>query len=175
MAAGIHKKDAVIKNALNQHAEPQFPRTTLSNVADDLAKADKLFTLVAKAGNYHVRPEPRSILPYPPAFIFKAASFPRHAQFMCRLARVEIVLRIEESEVLADDFLCLVLLQPLGPGVPGGDSSFRIKKEDGIIRDRIHQKTKDFRRMQAGLGINRRVCKLGGHVLGTQRLLFSHE
>ena len=48
-------------------------------------------------------------------------------------APVDGVLRVEAGEVLADDLLGPVALDPLGPGVPGGDVALRVEHEDGVV------------------------------------------
>ena len=56
-----------------------------------------------------------------------------------RQAGRTIFRRVEAREMLADNFFRSVALQALGTGVPGGDESPRIEREDGVIGDAFDQ------------------------------------
>src|SRR5581483_9488878 len=51
-------------------------------------------------------------------------------------------LRVEAGEVLADDLLGFVALVPLGPGVPGHNSSVWVEHEDRIVSCALNQQAK---------------------------------
>ena len=50
--------------------------------------------------------------------------------------------RIEAREVLADDLVGPVALEPLGPGVPGEDVASRVEHEDRVVPDALDEEPK---------------------------------
>jgi hypothetical protein len=82
---------------------------------------------------------PCSSLRAVPALVLEAALRHCDLQFVVGPAPVDGVLRVEAREVLPDDLLGPVALDPFGPRVPGGDVALRVEHEDGVIEDAFHQ------------------------------------
>jgi hypothetical protein len=58
-----------------------------------------------------------------------------------RFARGEVFRAIELREVLPDDLVRGVLLEPLRAAIPADDPAVRIEHEDGVISDALDQQT----------------------------------
>src|SRR5262249_29421173 len=65
----------------------------------------------------------------------EAALFGRDFQLPLALAGERVLLGIEAREVLSDDLVRSVALDPLGAGVPRGDVALGIEHEDGVVLD----------------------------------------
>src|SRR5205814_4104532 len=57
----------------------------------------------------------------------------------CWFAGSDVFGRIELREMLPDDLLSRVLLQPLRAGVPGCNASLRVEHEDGVVLHALHK------------------------------------
>src|SRR5205823_5475609 len=60
-------------------------------------------------------------------------------EFSRRLARFQVVPGVEAGEVLADDLLGRIALEPLGPSIPGGDHALWVEHEDGVVPNPLDQ------------------------------------
>ncbi len=116
-------------------------RTPFGEVARDLAEADELARAVAQRGDQHVRPERRAILPDAPAFLLVLARPRGDLQLAGGLVGGEILGEIELREVLPDDLLGAVLVDPLGRVVPRGHPAGGVEHEDGIVLHAIDEET----------------------------------
>ena len=80
---------------------------------------------------------------------------------MLRVPRLHDLVRVEDPEVLADDLVGDVALDPLGAGVPALDQAGRGEHEDRVVADRLDQEPEpDLAAPQLLLG-----TALGGDVL----------
>src|SRR6185369_6463085 len=91
----------------------------LGQVPRELREPTQAARIVAHGRDGDVRPEPRAVLAHAPAFVDEAPFRRRHAQLVLRPAAFHGVLGIELAEMLPDDFLGTVALDPGGAAVPG--------------------------------------------------------
>src|ERR1019366_8866230 len=109
-------------------------------IAGDLREAEKLAVPgISDGRDDDVRPEARAVLAYAPAFIFESPDPSRNLQLAFAHARAHVLVAVEPREVLADDFVGLVSLDPLGAEVPGRDDPFRVEHEDRVIADALDE------------------------------------
>ena len=130
----------------------------LGNVAGDLGEADDLAVVAADRVDHHMRPESRPVLALPPALLFEAAFGGGDLERLGRLARLAILFGVEPREVLADDLVGPVALDPLGAGVPAGDHPGRVQQVDRVVGDALDQ--------QAELLLAAAQALLGGPTFG---------
>jgi hypothetical protein len=146
VAVRVECEDAVVADAVDQQPEPLLALAhhllgpaPLAEVASDLGEADEFPLRVAKRRDDDVGPELRSVLPNAPALILHRALSLGNLQLALRLPALLILRRIEDREVLADDLLRRITLEPLGARVPRDDVAGGIEREDGVIVDRLDQ------------------------------------
>ena len=111
----------------------------LRQIARDLREPDQSPVVIANGGDHHVGPETRAVLPDAPALVFEPAVARRSFQLPLALARPDILLGIEAREVLADDLVGGVALEPLGARVPRRHVAGRVENEDGVVLHRRDQ------------------------------------
>ena len=112
----------------------------LGQVPGDLGEAAQDARLVPQGRDDDVGPERRAVLADPPALVLEPARPPRRPPVPASgQPALDGLLRVEAGEVLADDLVGLVALDPLGPGVPGGDVALRVEHEDGVVLDALDQ------------------------------------
>ncbi len=99
------------------------------DVADHLPEAEKIAAGITQRGEDHIRPEPRSVLAQPPAFVFEVAVSRCCQDFVLRLAERHVFDGEEAREILADDLLALEALKPLRARIPGGHAAYVIEHE----------------------------------------------
>src|SRR5262249_15621352 len=137
----------------------------LGDVAGHLRESAEPAGSVVHGGDDDVGPEPRAVVPKPPALVLDAPLSTGDLQFPLRLAAAQVFLAVERREVPADDLLRLVALDALGPGVPGGDVAVGVEHEDRVVAHRRHEELEDLRALpQLLLG-----PLAGGHVAGDLR------
>src|SRR5207302_136008 len=105
----------------------------LRQVPRDLREATQSTVLVAHRGDDDTGPEAGAVLAQPPAFFLVFPRGRRDYQHARRLAGFHFLRRVEAREVLTNDLLRRVALDPLGPGVPGEDVALGIEHEDGKV------------------------------------------
>ena len=144
--------DGVVLHALDQQTEallaaPQLILLppALRQIARDLREGEQLAAFVAQRGDHDVRPEPRAVLAQAPAFVLETPIHGRALQLELRPFALDIRRRIENREVLADDFMRLVLLRARSAGVPAHDVAARIEHEDGVVLHAFSHQPKEFR------------------------------
>src|SRR5262249_28306078 len=111
----------------------------LGQVPGDFREAAQLALLVAQGGEDDAGPEEGAVLAYPPALVLEAPLGPSDRQLVGRPAAVDGLLRVEAGEVLPEDLLGPVPLDPLRAGVPADDVALRIQQKDGVIGGAVHQ------------------------------------
>src|SRR6185295_1553135 len=89
-----------------------------------------------RSDNY-VCPDARPVLAQAPAFFLIDAGSGGDFQLSRRLSAIQILLRIKDREMLSDDLVGGVALDPLGAGVPGSDVSPGVEHEDGVVPDAL--------------------------------------
>ncbi len=82
-----------------------------------------------------------AVPPDPPPLFFVATDRGRDLQLAVGMPRGGDVRGIEDREVLADDLVGRVVLDPLGPEVPGRDQTRRVEHEDGVVLNALDQET----------------------------------
>src|SRR5207248_1796462 len=74
-----------------------------------------------------------------PPLVLEPARRAGHRQLVLGPASCQRLRRVERREVAADDLLGGVALDPLGPGVPGGDPPPGVEHEDSVVRRALDQ------------------------------------
>src|SRR6185503_1637528 len=105
----------ILERALLRHP-------SLREVAGDLSEPHELTALVSQRRDEDVRPEPRAILPHSPPFVLVLPDLGRDPQLVFRKAFGHSLGWIEDREVLADDLLGRVALDPLPAHPPARPS-----------------------------------------------------
>ena len=108
-------------------------------VARDLPEADERALLVVQRRDDDVGPEPRAVLAYAPALGLVAPVRAGRLEDPGRDAELHLVGRIEDREVLADDLVRAVALQPPGAVVPAHHVTGGVEQEDRVVRLRLDQ------------------------------------
>jgi hypothetical protein len=102
-------------------------------VAADLAEPDEVPRLVVHRRDHDVRPEAGAVLAQSPPLLLVAAVADREPQLLGGMVPGEVLLRVEDGEVLADDLRLAVALDGLRACVPGHDAAVRIQHEDRVV------------------------------------------
>jgi hypothetical protein len=138
----VEHEDGVVPDAFDEEAEalltfPQrlFGFATLSEIAGDLCVAQELAFVIAQGGDDYIRPESGAVLPYAPAFILESTRVCGGSELELGESFLDELARVEDREMLADDLVRLVTLEPLGAGVPAQDHPVGIQSEDRVIAD----------------------------------------
>src|SRR5690606_11965031 len=111
-------------------------------IAGDLREAAETALLVADRRDDDVGPEAGPVLADAPSFVFETALLGREAQLLLGPAGLDGFRRVEAREVLADDLLRRVSLEPLGADVPSLDATGRIEHVDRVVGNAIDQSPK---------------------------------
>ncbi len=114
----------------------------LRDVARDFDETPQLPLLVANSRDDQVRPEPRAVLAYAPAFLLVAPGPARLSQHFRRMAPGHVLRRIKTGKMFPDNLAGLVTLDPLGPCIPADDDSLRVQRKQGVILHRIDHEAK---------------------------------
>ena len=104
--------------------ELELGLAALGDVAGDLGEADELAVLVDRVDD-DAGPEEGAVLADAPAFLLVAALFPGNAQRAERLAVGAVGFGVEAGEVLADDLVGRIALDPLAADIPAGHDAGR--------------------------------------------------
>ena len=112
----------------------------LGNVPGDLGEADELAVLVDGVDD-DAGPEEGAVLADAPAFLLVAALFPGNAQGAERLAVGAVDFGIEAGEMLPDDFVGRVALDPLAADVPARDHAGRVQHVQRVVGNAFNQKS----------------------------------
>ena len=107
--------------------------------------------IVEQGGDDHAGPEPGAILADPPPLSLETPGEGCHRQFGGRDAGNEIVRRVEDRKMPADDLVGPVALDPLCPGVPRRDQARQRPGKYGVIDDPIDQQPEPFFALAEGL------------------------
>src|SRR5215207_6607620 len=89
-----------------------------------------------------MRPHAGAVFADPPAFLLEAplaGCRPKRTRWKAGLA---ILLGVEAGEVVPDDLLFGVALEPLSATVPTRHGPFGIEQVDGVVGDGLNQQTK---------------------------------
>src|SRR5205823_1674751 len=106
----------------------------LGDVARDLGEpAQRAAALVAQGGDRIARVEAAAVLADAPAFVAVRAALGRLGQVPGRLARGDVLRRVERRAGLADDLRLVVPLDALRAGVPRRDVALRVEAEHRVI------------------------------------------
>ena len=103
-------------------------------------EADEIAVLVDGVDD-DAGPEEGTILANAPAFLFIPALFPGNSQGAQRLAVGPVDFGIEAGEVLPDDFLWRIALDPLAANIPAGDDAGRVQQVQRVVGNTFNQKS----------------------------------
>ena len=142
----IEHVDRVIRDALDQQAKPALGLeqsllrlALVGHVAGDLRKTDQLPVVGLDRVEHHARPKPAAVLAHTPAFALELAFAPGDLEHLLRQSRRFVFLSVKLGEMLADDFVGLEALDPLGTCVPAGHAAAGIEHVDRIVDDRLDE------------------------------------
>src|SRR5690606_9337232 len=149
-AAGrIEHVDRVVGNAIDQSPKALLAQTQLligvlpvGDVSRDLQVALHLTGRVANDRDHDVRPKARAVLSHAPAFVLEATRPRGELELVLRPSRYHRLPRVEAREVLADDLVGGIALDPFRADVPRPHVPARIEEEDGVIahaRDELRE------------------------------------
>src|SRR5262249_35766728 len=99
-------------------------------------------SVAMRRGDDPARPETRTVSADLPAAYVVAPLGRRNPQDVLRLAARNIPRREENRKIAPHDLIPPVPVDPLGPGVPAGHSTLRVKHKDGVILDAFDQRPK---------------------------------
>jgi len=143
----VVSEDSTIRRA-TAAMEPYLPELIGPGEADafaaELAAASDDDALIAVVGQQH------RVREWLADYLEAVTSSPRDyarlsgdPEFVPGLVLLEVLGRVETSEILADNLVRLVSLNSFCSGIPRRHISLRIDQEDCVISDRIHQSAKD--------------------------------
>ena len=124
-------------------AQGDLRRAAVGDVAGDLGKTAQGAGAVVLRRDHHAGPEPRAVLAAAPAFFGVIAVAGGLAQRHVRVLRAFLG-QVEQREMLADDLLLGIALDPLGAVVPTGDMARRVEGEDPVVLDPIDDQPQAF-------------------------------
>lgn len=146
IALGIEHVQGIVGHAIDQQAElllaapqGQLRLMLFGAVTGDLGKAQQLAFAAADGVDHDVGPERTAIAVQAPTFALVTADPRRFAQCPLGQAGLAISGRIEPREMLAEDFIGGVALQPLSTGAPATDPTIGVEHIDGIVGYRLDQ------------------------------------
>src|SRR5258708_39389596 len=122
-------------------AELILDGTAIRQVACDLGKADQYSGFVVDRVDDHVCPKLAAVLTDTPAFCLVSSRGTRRFDAALRDTGSLVRSPIKAREVMADDVLGRVSLDPLRSGVPIGNDAVGIEHEDRVIGDALHEET----------------------------------
>src|SRR5690606_5979377 len=108
------------------------------DVTGDLGEADQLAVLPDRV-DQDMGTEPAAVLAHPPALGLVTAIARGDAERTLRFAALDVLLRIEPREVLADHLGIGIALDPLAAGVPAQDGARCIEHVDRVIGNALQQ------------------------------------
>ena len=114
----------------------EFP---VGDVSGDLSEADMTPVVIVNRVDDRIHPESSAILAQAPAFIFEPAFAKCSSKRAPRQIGSNVLAREETREVLTDDLVAGVALEPFGAQIPGSNPTIRIQHIDGVIGDRPDQ------------------------------------
>src|SRR5262249_32575309 len=115
---------------------------SLAVVAHDVHEADELTGLIADRFDHHTRPELALVTPYTQSFDGTFALIGGDLEGSRRLAVLLLLVGMESTEVLSDDFHGRVLQNALSTRVPVGDVAIRVEHEHRVIGDALNKEPK---------------------------------
>ncbi|HVJ68739.1 MAG TPA: hypothetical protein VM510_12180 [Caulifigura sp.] len=116
-----------------------FGYLPFSEITCDLGESPELSGVVIECSDYHIRPESAAILAKPPPLVFEATFFPGDFQSVLWPSAFNFFLWIKQGKMLPDDFVCIVLLDATGSGIPGGHMALRIENENRVVCDALDE------------------------------------
>src|SRR5687767_14811386 len=97
-----------------------------------------------------------------PAFLLGPAGAPRLGNLLPGFARLHVLWNVETREMLSDDLVPAVTLDPLGAGVPAGHNPFWIEQEDRVVGYALHEQPEPLLRLTQGFFLQLPVGKVAG-------------
>ena len=97
--------------------------------------------LVAERCDHDVGPEARTVFADAPALVFDTVGGGGDLQLPVRFSRLDILGRVEDREVLPDDLVLGVALQPLRARIPASNDALVVEDEDRVIGDALDEES----------------------------------
>src|SRR6185312_9200649 len=148
-AVRVEHEERVVGHARHEQAELALAlahgllrHAALGDVARHLGEAFEHAVLVPDRVDDDRGPEAAAILAHPPAFGLIAPLAGGGVEDTRREPLGAVFGRIKPREMMTDDLVGGVALEPLGAGVPVAHHAARVEHIDRIVRDRINQQLK---------------------------------
>src|SRR5579883_3100089 len=126
-------------------------RAAFGEIPGDLRKADEPPVVIMYGVDDDARPEPLTAFANAPALHLVLPCSLRRVQRKFRDTVESVFLGVEYREVLADDFLLGITLDPFCPGVPTDNVAMRVECEDRVVSRAFYKQT------EAALGFSKTV------------------
>jgi hypothetical protein len=150
-AVGVEHEDRVVAHRLDQEPEALLAlaqrflgQLGLGDVPGHLREPDVLAGVVEDRGDQDICPELAAVLADPPALLGVLPLAERALELVLGVARLLLLRRVEDPEVLADDLRRAIALGALRAGVPARDDARGRQHEDRIVLDRVDQQPEPF-------------------------------
>ena len=127
--------------------ELELGLAAFGDVAGDLGEADQPVSFADRVDD-DAGPEERAVLADAPAFLFVAALFLGNAQRAGWLAVGAVGIGVEAGEVLPDDLLWRIALDPLTADIPAGHDAGRVQHVERIVDDALRPEDGNYVRFR---------------------------
>jgi hypothetical protein len=144
-------------------------------VARDLGKADETALLIAQRRDHDIGPEARAVLAHAPALVLEPAFGRGHLELACGPVAPDVLGCVEGAEMLADDLLRAIALEPLGADVPGPDVPLGIEGEHRVVLRLLDEQTIDVLGKVGGVGGHAQPATHGGAPPAQPRMVRAPE
>src|SRR4029077_12446948 len=114
----------------------------LRQVAGELGVAEEATAVAAKGRDGDMGPKRGAVLAQAPSGIDKSPLFRRRPQLVLRPATFFHIGGIEDREVLADNVVGRVALDPLSAAVPSSHPAIGVEHKDCVLADAFYQEAK---------------------------------
>ena len=111
----------------------------LADVARDLGEADEGACVVIDRIDDDGGPELGAVFAHPQSFGFETTDGCGLVQRLLRNAGPAILLGVEAAEMLPNDLIAAIALDPFGAGIPGRYVSAGVELENGVVHHRLDE------------------------------------
>ena len=152
VAVGVEHEDAVVSDPFDEQAEALlalsqrlFVLLALRQIARDFGEAAQLAVLPEGCDD-DVGPERGAVFAHPPAFILEATLLASEFQLAFGPAALHLLDRVETREMLADDLIRLVALDPSHARIAGENDPGRVEQEHRVVLVGLDQQAQQLTR-----------------------------
>src|SRR6185312_5423295 len=145
----VENEDGVVLHRGDQKPKPLLASSqvlvgalSLAQIARDLAETNEAPGAISERRDHHIGPKTRTVLPDTPPFFFEAPLVGGGLELQLTFAGADLVRRVEDREVSADDLRRRVPVHALGARIPGDDAAADVEHEDAVIDDALDEQAK---------------------------------